>query len=231
MVTSFLYVIIIFTRGICQNCLFKANNSEYILNLTEFRGTIITSSDTLFDYAYSPCNMDVYCDDSGFMFGWYFSDTHNTQNPIKRGYNPYNIPSNIEFIGDSINNKWKLTFSKSSSCLSGFPCIIVYWICDMNIFDYKVIDSSLIGFTSNNVYSYHIQYRISSQYACINEFKLQFDLKIFLNKLNLNEYYELFANQGFNDNDYELISKLNDDLLQKLGIKKMAHRMKILSYF
>jgi len=53
-------------------------------------------------------------------------------------------------------------------------------------------------------------------------------LKVWLNNIQMAEYYDLFNEQGFCEH-MDSLQKLTNDELREMGITKMAHRIKILS--
>merc|ERR1712154_630861 len=52
-------------------------------------------------------------------------------------------------------------------------------------------------------------------------------LKMWLNNIGLIEYYDTFVENGFSEGT-EVLSDLNNEDLKDMGIKKVAHRKKIL---
>ena len=113
--------------------------------------------------------------------------------------------------------------------------IFIHWSCSYsNIINsnlngqskYTVTEANIIGLGdegADNTQS--IEIFIESSEICP-----QFSLKRMLQQLNLIKYYSLFIKQGFNDDDIQLLVMLDDNMLEKIGINKMAHRLRIISY-
>merc|ERR1712129_581389 len=51
------------------------------------------------------------------------------------------------------------------------------------------------------------------------------------NTVKLPQYFDLFAEQGFDEWDTIMDVGLTDNILEKIGINKMGHRLKIMKWF
>jgi len=52
---------------------------------------------------------------------------------------------------------------------------------------------------------------------------------VWLESIGLGHYYTLFEEEGFDDLADDLVGSYNDELLQKLGISKVGHRLRLLN--
>eukprot|EP01084_Bolivina_argentea_P290598 499205_1 len=231
-VLFFIYLVAC-TFAIAQNCIYEAKNANNTaLNLTALNGTIITFTGGVFDFSYTLCyNISAFTmvDGGTYSGGLWFPTIANEKSSHWR--------FTTQFIDslDSAYQGFKIVFSYDY-VYNGYHLeeisAIVYWLCDSQTHLYKVLDSGTTGhfcttYPCATQYP-QVQLRILSQYACnFNEF----NLKSFLEELGLKEYYQLFINERFKNDDYRLISKLTDKDLEKLGINKMADRYRILSHF
>lgn len=126
----------------------------------------------------------------------------------------------------------------------------MFWLCSED-WPYMVSNVGAAGYYSTTTDAYPIaRFEIASFYACPSEMQkeilkknvnedntkkrglkqFEFSLSQMLDQLKLNDYYSMFIKQGFKDNDYWLLSKISDSQLKELGIKLIAHRLKILQY-
>eukprot|EP00483_Globobulimina_turgida_P006070 UN06080 len=226
-VCYFIYLVVC-TLVIGQNCIYEADNANNtVLNLTALNGTIITFAGGVFDFAYTPCyNISAFT----YSGSLWFPTVADEQSPESSFTTQFVDSSDssyqgfkIVFVYDYVNVYNGYHHNKISA--------IVYWLCDSQTHLYKVIDSGTTGYFqyySGSIYYPQVQLKISSQYAC--NFN-KFNLKSFLEEMSLEQYYQLFIDEGFKNDDWGLISKLKSDDLEKLGIKKMADRYRILSHF
>lgn len=214
------------------NCIFPANNSGVKLNLNPFNQTVILASiaNLPISYIYNPCQVSYFPSICGS--GMVLSSIEVIPFEDNGASNDYNCYDVIDMNNNGLLTDiqydpqleiWNLSYSGDgeSSDITAY----IYWICDHTISSHSIVEVGILDKIISG-YARKMQIKIASQYACIHNEK-NFELKSWLIKLDLMQYYDAFIKEEFDENDISAVSMLTDAQLKELGVNKMGHRNKI----